>query len=136
MQDTLDKRVDDGIADALTSLKSENAATEARLNAQIQATSTQDRETTSQLIGTRIDATTVAFNSTLDTRLGDLSVSVTKEAVDGTRALLDQRLAEVPAQVRTQVDSAVSGLRESLSADLTESVTANFTGQIKDVDTR
>lgn len=136
LQDTLAGRTESSIKILKTELLAENVAVENRLKSEIQTSSAQTREVALQQIASQIGATTTTFNKTLDTRLDSLKVSVTKDAVDNTRVLLNQRLAEIPDQVRTQLDTAVGGLRTTLTTNLQASLGATLTAQIKDADTR
>ena len=136
LQDTLAGRTESSIKILKTELLAENVAVENRLKSEIQTSSAQTREVALQQIASQIGATTTTFNKTLDTRLDGLKVSVTKDAVENTRVLLNQRLAEIPDQVRTQLDTAVGGLRTTLTTNLQASLGATLTAQIKDADTR
>lgn len=136
LQDTLAGRTESSIKILKTELLADNVAVENRLKSEIQTSSAQTREAALQQIASQIGATTTTFNKTLDTRLDGLKESVTKDAVENTRVLLNQRLAEIPDQVRTQLDTAVGGLRTTLTTNLQASLGATLTAQIKDADTR
>ena len=136
LQDTLAGRTEASIKTLKTELLAEHVGIENRLKGEIQTSAAQSRDFAAQQLATQIGVTTTTFNNTLDTRLGGLKDSVTKDALDNTRTLLNQRLAEVPDQIRTQLDTAVGTLRTTLTTNLQASLGATLTTQIKDADTR
>lgn len=135
LQDTLASHNEASVKEAKMVLLAENLATENRLRNEIQTSASQVRAATAQQLATQIGNTTADFNSTLDIRLNGLKDIITKDALDNTRSLLNQRLSEVPDQIRNQLDTAVGTLRSTLTANLQASLGAELTAQLKGTDT-
>ena len=136
LQDTLAGRTEVSINAVKTQFQTEHAALENRLKAEIQTSSALTRDFATQQLDKQLGLTTTNFNSTLDTRLGTFKDAVTKDAVDNTKALLNQRLSEAGDQTRKDLDAAVGTLRTTLTTNLQTSLGAVLTAQIKDADTR
>ncbi|MEN3333440.1 MAG: hypothetical protein V7641_2805 [Blastocatellia bacterium] len=136
LQDSFNERTEDRITEVQTALRAETSAIETRLHGEIQASATQTRDVLTQQTTAQISSATTTFNSTLDTRLNDLTENVSRDALNDTRALLNQRLAEVPDQIRTQLDTAVTALRGTLTTNLQSSLNATLAAQVKGINTR
>ena len=136
LQDALANRTEASIKDVRTVLQAENVKIENRLRGEIQTAGAQVRDAAAQQLSAQLANTTATFNSTLDSRLNGLKDIVTKDAVENTRLLLNQRLSEVPDQIKGQLDTAVGGLRNTLTTNLQASLSATLTTQLKDTDTR
>jgi hypothetical protein len=124
------------VNDAQNALRAEASASETRLRSEIQTASAQTRDGLQQQFTAQIGATETKFNGALDTRLGALTEDVRKDALDNTTALLNQRLAEVPDQVRSQVAAAVNTLQATVSGNLQATLSAAVTAQVKDAESR
>jgi len=135
LQESLIKGLDDKLTITKAALQAENAASETRLRGEIRTSSAQDRDALTQQIAGQIGDAKGTFNNTLDSRLSELDVRVTKN-VDDSRVLFNQRLAEVPDQVQTLLAPAVSALENRLSVSLQSSLGDTLKAQITDVDTR
>jgi hypothetical protein len=136
LQESVNQTLDTRIAGVLTTTRGEASAAEERLRGEILVASTQNRDATRLEITAQIRNTTETFNNTLDTRLNSLRDSVTQAAIENTRVLLDQRLAGLPDLVRTNVDTAVASVRDTLSMNLQATLTATLNAQIQTIDTR
>jgi hypothetical protein len=133
--DTLDERTETKITQVQESLRTETAATETRLRAEILTSSTETRDLLTLQTKDQISASEAIINKAQDTRVKTLE-AFTKDEISSTRALLNDRLAAVPDQVKAQLDTAVNTLRTSLTTTLQASLSATLTTQVKEVDTR
>jgi hypothetical protein len=124
------------ITDAQTTLQNAAAASETQLRNEFQTSLTQTRDTLQGQFTAQIANTETKFNTALDTRVGSLTETVRKDALTSTGALLNQRLADMPDQIRAQVATAANTLQGTLSADLQATLTATVTSRVKDAETR
>lgn len=124
------------VTGAQNALRAEATASETRLRSEIQTASAQTRDAVQQQLTAQIGATETKFNGALDTRLGTLTEEVRKDALNNTTALLNQRLAEVPDQVRAQVATAVNSMQATVSGNLQVTLNAAVTTQVKDAEAR
>lgn len=136
IQETVNAKAQALIDQSQAALRAEIGAGETRLRAAIDASSSQTRDAVQQQLAAQLANTETKFNSTLDARLGALAADIRQNALNATTTLLNQRLAEIPDQVRTQVATAVNGLQGALTADLRATLTATVTSQVKDAEAR
>jgi len=124
------------MTDAQTALRAEAAASETRLRSEIQTASAQTRDAVQQQLTAQIGATETKFTTALDTRLGALAAVVRQDALNNTTALVNQRLAEVPDQVRSQVAAAANAMQTAVTGNLQTTLSAAVTAQVKDAEAR
>jgi hypothetical protein len=136
IQDSVNAKTQTLVTDSQNSLRGEIVASETRMRSEVQAASIQTRDTVQQQFSAQIDATETKFNAALATSIAAQAADVRQDALSATNSLLNQRLAEVPDQVRAQVATAVNALGATLAGNLQVSLAASVASTVKDVQTQ